>query len=252
MFAWNVPADDSPSNDPVLEVYLLGQVPFVEMLWLQRRLVYEISGERHRAALCFCEHPPTITIGRAGSVRDVGLTAAELEHLGCRVFRVNRGGGTTLHLPGQLAIYPIVPLDALDLTVGAFVERLKTITHTVLQEYELLGLHTHGAGGHLVGSRQLTQVGIAVRQWVSYYGLTVNLNPELLPYKQIACDGRTEPMTSVERELRVPVRAARFRQRFLEQFTAAFAYQRQAILHHHPALAPRANQHAVTTGSSNL
>src|SRR4051794_29952651 len=87
-----------------LQAYLLGQVDFEAALALQRRLVYEIAGDRTRAALILCEHPPLITVGREGSRSHVLCDDAELQGRHWRVRWVNRGGGVWLHLPGQLAI----------------------------------------------------------------------------------------------------------------------------------------------------
>ncbi len=50
-----------------LQVYLLGTLDFEAMLRFQRRLHYEVSGDRTQAALVLCEHPPLITVGRHGS-----------------------------------------------------------------------------------------------------------------------------------------------------------------------------------------
>ena len=56
---------------PTLEVYMLGLVDFLEVQQLQRRIVYDL-GEQGGAALILCEHPPTISVGRAGSRAHIG------------------------------------------------------------------------------------------------------------------------------------------------------------------------------------
>src|SRR2546426_7889619 len=103
-----------------LRVYLLGLVEFEAALRLQRRLHYEVSGDRTQAGLILCEHPPLITVGRHGSHAHIGWQAEELRVRQWPIRWVNRGGGSWLHLPGQLAIYPIVPLDRLGLGVQAY------------------------------------------------------------------------------------------------------------------------------------
>ena len=89
--------------DPSLQVYLLGTVDFEEMLQFQRRLVYEVSGDRWRAMLVLCEHGPLISVGREGSLEHIGFEPHELAAREWPVRWVNRGGGCLLHLPGQLA-----------------------------------------------------------------------------------------------------------------------------------------------------
>jgi len=61
-----------------LQTYLLGTVSFEDALALQRRLVYQVSGERSQAALIVCEHPPIITIGRQGSRAHLQLEPEDL------------------------------------------------------------------------------------------------------------------------------------------------------------------------------
>ena len=53
------------------------------------------------------------------------------------------------------------------------------------------------------GDRLLAGLGLAVRSWVSYFGLCLNINPVLEPYRLVRCSPRSElPMTSLERERR--------------------------------------------------
>src|SRR6266567_9392054 len=102
----------SPAPQPGLHVYLLGLVEFEAALRLQRLLVYQASGEPAQAALVLCEHPPLITVGRQGSHAHILYDREELAARRWPVRWVNRGGGCLLHLPGQLAVYPVLPLRA--------------------------------------------------------------------------------------------------------------------------------------------
>ena len=61
------PCPSPTATDVALQAYLLGTVEFEAALALQRRLVYQVSGEPTAAALVLCEHPPLITVGRHGS-----------------------------------------------------------------------------------------------------------------------------------------------------------------------------------------
>ena len=81
-----------------LQVYLLGTVDFEALLRFQRRLHYEISGDRSQAALILCEHPPLITVGRHGSRAHILMEPHELQVRGWRVRWVNRAGGCWLRL----------------------------------------------------------------------------------------------------------------------------------------------------------
>ncbi len=76
--ARTTPLEQEPSSLS-LQVYLLGTVGFDALLRFQRRLHYEISGDRSQAALILCEHPPIITIGRHGSRAHILAEPAQLQ-----------------------------------------------------------------------------------------------------------------------------------------------------------------------------
>src|SRR5512143_3688319 len=109
-----------------IQFHLLGSVDYVACQWLQRRLVYEVGGhDDGRIITLLCEHPPLISVGRRGSRGHIRGTNEQLRRLGLDVRWVNRGGGCVLHAPGQLAIYPIVPLALHHWTVGEYLGRLQ-------------------------------------------------------------------------------------------------------------------------------
>src|SRR5262249_46537675 len=152
-----------------LQVYLLGTVDFDAALALQRQLVYQVAGERDQAALILCEHPPTITVGRQGSRAHILYEPEELAALRWRVRWVNRGGGCLLRLPGQLAIYPILPLDRLELGLHDYLDRLRGSIIDVLADFSVSATADWDGAAVSVSSRPIAHVGVAVRQWVSYF-----------------------------------------------------------------------------------
>ena len=66
------------STEAVLHAYLLGSVEFESVQAFQRRLVYQVSGDRDLTALVLCEHPPLISVGRHGSRAHILYEPAEL------------------------------------------------------------------------------------------------------------------------------------------------------------------------------
>lgn len=218
-----------------LQVYLLGSVGFETILRFQRRLHYEISGDRSQAALILCEHPPLITIGRHGSRAHILAEPGQLQLRGWPVRWVNRAGGCWLHQPGQLSVYALLPLDALDLTVSAYQRRLGDIVEAWLGDFNVRRARLDG--GVWVGSRLIAGIGCAIHDWVSYFGLCLNINPVLDAYRLVRCAPcATEPMTSLERERRGRIRPSMARERFVEQFQQAFGFSRVALFTEHPSL----------------
>jgi lipoyl(octanoyl) transferase len=241
-----VPSPSGPAG-AALQAYLLGAVEFEAALALQRQLVYQVAGDRDRAALVLCEHPPIITVGRQGSRAHVLYEPEELRARRWRVRWVNRGGGCLLHLPGQLAIYPILPLDRLGLGLQTYLDRLRQVLLDVLADFGVAADPGPDASGISVGARPVAQLGVAVRDWVSYYGAALNVGPDLEPLRRVRTAAGAEPMTSLARERRGPLRGALVRQRFLEHFAARFGFERLSLFFHHAALGPRAGSGTVAS-----
>ena len=116
-----------PAAPPgALEAFLLGVVDFDAALFLQERLMMDVAhGDDGHGVLLVCEHPPLITIGREGSQAQVRCDAEELTARQMQVRWMNRGGGALVHVPGQLALYPILPLARRGLGLAAYRERLE-------------------------------------------------------------------------------------------------------------------------------
>jgi lipoyl(octanoyl) transferase len=240
------------SHSPVLpasslQAYLLGSVGFESALAFQRRLLYQVAGERDHGAILLCEHMPLITVGRHGSSAHILYEPGELRARRWQVRWVNRGGGCVLHLPGQLVIYPILALDRLGLDLRTYMARLKTILGTVLGEFDVRAEARDNE--IVVGGRRIATIGVAVRQWVSYYGAILNVNPDLLPFRGIRSSSAYPEVTSLARERRGALRPSLVRERLLEHFAASFQFSRTAVFFDHPSLSPKTPADAIAASS---
>lgn len=229
---------------PALSTYLLGTVGFEDMQRLQRKLHFDITGERDQAALVLCEHGPLITVGRHGSARHIHLEPRELFERGWPVRWVKRGGGCWLHLPGQLAIYLLAPLERMRLSIADFSARLAEALCRTLGDFSVRGQQAAPAGGMPAGGVLLHQrliacLGLAVHDWVTTFGACLNVHPDLEPYRQVrSYPAPEQPMTSLVRERRGPVRPAFVRQRLIEHVVALFGFSRVSLFTEHPLLQP--------------
>jgi lipoyl(octanoyl) transferase len=230
---------------------LLGAVDFEEMMRCQRRLVYDVSGDRSKAILILCEHSPLITIGRDGSRDHIGLEPRDLAAREWPIQWVNRGGGCLVHLSGQLAVYPIVALDRLGLDLQGYLDRLHHVLLDVITKMGVPAAVRSGRPGVWTDGRLLAHVGVAVREWVTYFGAAINVHPDLEPFRRVQVAGPGQPpMTSLARELREPVRDAAVRQQLVESFADEFGFARTFLFHTHPALNRSAANDAVASASS--
>ncbi|GIW80324.1 MAG: hypothetical protein KatS3mg105_2131 [Gemmatales bacterium] len=236
------------STGSVLQVYLLGLVEFEAALALQRRLVFDVAGEPESAALILCEHPPLISVGRQGSWAHIFADDHELRARQWRVRWVNRGGGCVLHLPGQLAIYPILPLRYHQLGIREYLDRLQAVLIAVLKDFSVPAHGRPDQTGIWVGKRPIASIGVAVRDWVSYYGAVLNISPPLHLFRWLQCGAPgDDSMTSIAKERRGALKPSLVRERFLEHFTNTFSFERMSLFSDHPQLRRKAATDVVAT-----
>jgi len=169
-----------------VEFHLLGRVDFATCLALQQRLVHK-AGEfdAESITVLLCEHPDIITIGRAGSRGHIRMGRRELTSRGLEVRWIGRGGGCILHSPGQLAVYPIVPLAPYAWTVGNYLQRLRQALAASLVETGVRVETRPDRFGIWGRTGQLVAVGAAVRDWVTYHGAFINVHPAMGVYRFI-------------------------------------------------------------------
>lgn len=227
---------------PPLEVYLLGLVDFEDVQQFQRRLVYEQG-----ASLLLCEHPPTISVGRAGSRAHIVPDDESLRGLGIRMHWVNRGGGCILHLPGQLAAYVVMPLEQLGLSLNDYVARLHTAVCGVLNEFELRGTTVPGVGGVFLGQARVATVAVAVNRWIAYHGVTLNVGSHLAPFDLIDEPGLGGMLslrqTSMEARRQRPAPMARVREAMIRHVETTFGLERHHLYTQHPLVRRKARAH---------
>lgn len=235
------------ATDPIavpLRAYLLGTLDHDAAWTLQRRLAYEAGENPPSAAVVLCDHPPGITIGRAGSIAHVRLASEELTARCWPVQWVARGGGVTLHVPGQVACYPVLPLDPLALTPAAYVAGLCEVVAEVVRGFGPIPVFDSDVAAVRVNGRRIATIGATVRNRVTAGGVVLNVAPDLKPFRFVACDADPVPMTSLQRECLAPVRVPAVRQRLLDALTTRFRLGRLSVFHNHPTTLPSTPRHA--------
>src|SRR5207237_1090269 len=111
-----------------------------------------------------------ITIGQQGSRTHLLCEPEELRARRWSVRWVNRGGGCWLQTPGQFAVYPVLPLDQLAVGLEEYQRRLLAVFAAVLDDFNVAGASRGHQPGLWVGGRPIALTGVAVRDWVTYYG----------------------------------------------------------------------------------
>jgi lipoyl(octanoyl) transferase len=130
------------------------------------------------------EHPPLYTAGTSARAEDL------LEPDRLPVYRTGRGGQYTYHGPGQRVAYVMLDLRRRGQDVRCYVHQLEEWVIQTLARFGVRGERRDGRVGIWVaraGGREekIAAIGVRVRQWVTYHGLALNIDPELGHYRGI-------------------------------------------------------------------
>ena len=182
------------------------------------------SEEKIGDTLFLVEHPPVITFGRGGKAEHLLASQKELTQCGVELFNVTRGGDVTFHGPGQLVAYLIADLTERGRDLHRFLRELEEATIDVLTQYHLKGKRIAGKTGVWVDGRKICALGVAVRNWITFHGLALNVSTSLNYFSLIVPCGLSDPVTNMELELKEKVDFEMAKKRMAESLAGVFAY----------------------------
>jgi lipoate-protein ligase B len=165
-----------------------------------------------------------ITLGRCSHRQNIVVTDETLREKAISVFAAGRGGDVTYHGPGQLTVYPVFDLNRYRRDIHFFLRQLEGVVICSLERLGVRSERLPGLTGVWVDGKKISSIGIAVRSWISFHGLTVNVkNDDLDNFRLIRPCGLDVEMTSLESCLGKTVEINSVKQGFIESFRGAFA-----------------------------
>jgi lipoyl(octanoyl) transferase len=154
------------------------------------------------------EHPPLYTAGISAKPSDL-LDAHRFP-----VFETARGGQYTYHGPGQRVAYVMLDLTRRTRDVRAFVAALEAWVIGALDRFNVEGAIREGRVGVWVERRtpglpvredKIAAIGVKLRRWVSFHGISLNVEPDLSHFPGIVPCGQTEHGVTSLVDLGLPV-----------------------------------------------
>lgn len=125
------------------------------------------------------QHPPVFTMGLNG----------KKEHLlnikNIPVINIDRGGQVTYHGPGQLVIYTLIDLERLNIGVKDLVNAIENAVIQLLDQYGINAQGKENAPGVYVDGEKIAALGLRIKRNKSYHGLSLNIDMDLTPFRQI-------------------------------------------------------------------
>ena len=201
-----------------LRVQDLGVVGYEAASKLQIETLNKVADGSLPPTLLVVQHPPVYTVGRtrgaAGNLLDVGDVP---------VVHVRRGGDVTFHGPGQLVIYPIIPLKPPHQDIHKHMWRLEQAAIDTCLHFGLEGLRDDRNTGVWVNGRKICAIGIAAKRWVTWHGLALNVSTDTSYFKRInPCGMGSDLVTTMASELTNPPTIKQVTERLIYDLNEAF------------------------------
>ena len=194
---------------------LPGLAPYAKTLAAMEARVAAIHQGTAPEAIWLLEHPPLYTAGTSAQAQDL------VEPDRFPVFPVGRGGQYTYHGPGQRVIYTMLDVSRREKDVRCFVRHLENWVIAALAEFNVKGEIRPGRVGVWVTrpdkapnpdgtprEEKIAAIGVKLRKWVSFHGISINVEPDLSHFSGIVpCGIREHGVTSLV-DLGLPVTMA--------------------------------------------
>ena len=198
-----------------------GPVPYAEALAVMEERVADIRAGHARELVWLLEHPPLYTSGTSAKPQDL------LQPMRFPVHVAGRGGQYTYHGPGQRVVYAMLDLRTRRQDVRRFVSDLEEWTIRTLARFNLRAERRPGRVGVWVArdgrEDKIAAVGVRIRHWVSFHGLSINLEPDLSHYAGIVPCGIAEHGVTSLVDLGLPVTMTDLDMALAETFDEVFS-----------------------------
>jgi len=195
-----------------------GAVTFME------NRVADIVANKAPECLWFLEHPPLYTAGTSANPTDL------LRHDRFPVYETKRGGEYTYHGPGQRVVYLMLDLRQRGRDVRCFVRQVENWIIQTLGDFNIKAHITPGRVGVWVprpdkgNAREdkIAAIGLRIRRWVSFHGISINVEPELEHFSGIVpCGISDQSVTSIV-DLGYPISMTELDKALIDNFDVCF------------------------------
>ena len=218
-----------PGSPPVRWHVSDGLTDYAEAVATMEREVAAIAAGKADELVWLVEHPPLYTAGTSANPADL------VEPGRFPVHATGRGGEYTYHGPGQRVVYVMLDLKRRRQDVRAFVAALEALVIGTLASMNVTGERREDRVGVWVRrpdkprlangvlcEDKIAAIGIRLRKWVSFHGVSINVDPDLSHFSGIVpCGIRDYGVTSlVDLGLPVPMHEVDIRLR--ETFETVF------------------------------
>ncbi len=202
----------APGSTPVEWRVAAGLTSYEDALAFMEKRAEEIRLGSAPETVWLVEHPPLYTAGTSAKPGDL------VEPDRFPVFSAGRGGEYTYHGPGQRVAYVMLDLKRRREDVRAFVAALEEWIIRTLDRFNVKGERREDRVGVWVvrpdrapmpdgaaAEDKIAAIGIRLRRWVSFHGISINVEPDLSHFSGIIPCGVSEHGVTSLVDLGLPV-----------------------------------------------
>jgi lipoate-protein ligase B len=201
----------------------VGTVPYATAYEWQRVAAQRRIGGDPADAIIVVEHTPVVTMGRVGNPKHILASRTTLADRGIDFVETDRGGDVTYHGPGQLVAYPIMNLARYRKDIGWYLRRLEETVIGVLDDFGIAAGRIDNLTGVWAGGSKVAAIGVAIRRWVTYHGVALNVSTNMDHFKLITpCGIPDRPVVSMRDILGRDVTVDEVTPRFVTRFADVF------------------------------
>lgn len=177
------------TESEALTVLDAGIVDYRACLEWMESLHAQIATGSRRPCFLLVQHPAVVTMGLRrlkGDLRS-SLSESEVPALGSGVpyVEIDRGGSATAHEPGQIVLYPLLPLDLFGLSVKRYIHFLEQIVIDVCAAFQVHATRDEKNPGVWCGTEKIAALGVRVKDRVTKHGLAFNVTNSLITFSWI-------------------------------------------------------------------
>ena len=196
-------------------------VDYEKSLELMQVRVNNIINESKNELIWFLNHDHIYTQGTSSSDKEI------LKKNKIRILKTNRGGKTTYHGPGQRIIYFMINLNKRKKDIRNFITIIEKSLIEFLNIYNIdcrtykdrVGIWVTGKNGKKFSKEEkIGAIGLRLKNWITYHGLSFNINPDMHNYDFIKACGLDNFKNTSLKELGIHIKEKKFDKEFAKIF----------------------------------
>lgn len=141
-----------------------------------------ISGILTKQVIWIGEHKLCYTLGR-GANNDNLLSLSKEDS--SNVFKVDRGGEVTCHMPGQIVVYLLLNLNLYKKDLNWYLRKIENLIVNILAELKIKASRKIGYTGVWCDNKKIASIGIGCKRWITIHGFALNVNCNLENFNNI-------------------------------------------------------------------